>query len=90
MSRTRGRHPHRVLGQLGRAVVWRVRRGRFWDTEALPPRPTIASASPPAAPMPASPQSKPLRARLTRTITAGALTERLGLVACVLAAPDGT
>jgi hypothetical protein len=44
---------------------------------------TIGSAIPPAVPMPASPQSNPLGAA-TRTITGGALTEWLGLVACML------
>ena len=48
-----------VVGQL-REVVWRLRRVRRCETTSAPPRPIIESAKPPAAPMPASPQSKPL------------------------------
>src|SRR5947209_13140512 len=45
-------------GRSARQVV--LRRVRVWDSASAPPRPTIESAMPPAAPMPASPQSKPL------------------------------
>jgi hypothetical protein len=73
----------------GQGVGRRVRRARFCDTVSAAPRPTIESAIPPAVPMPASPQSNPPGAA-TRTITGGGLTEWLGLVACMLAAPAGT
>src|ERR1700759_3446693 len=52
-----------VVGQL-REVVWRGGRVRLCETTSAPPRPSIESAKPPAAPMPASTQSKPLSGEL--------------------------
>jgi hypothetical protein len=81
------------LGQLVRAVVWRGRRLWRWDTASAPPRPTIESAMPPAAPIPASAQSNPPVLAVTRTILGDALTGPLGLIvwcACALAVVTGT
>jgi hypothetical protein len=64
---------------VGRQVaLWRA---RAWKITSTPPRPIIASASPPAAPMPASPQANPLGA-VTRTIVGG-----LGVVGWLVAIP---
>jgi len=61
------------VGQLGTVVVGRVRRGRWREITSPPPTPSIASARPPAAPMPASPQSNPVCGAWTRTTACGAL-----------------
>ena len=63
----------RCVGQLGTVVVGRVRRGRWWEITSPPPTPSIARARPPAAPMPASPQSKPLAGVVMRTTDCGLL-----------------
>ena len=62
--------PRRVAGQLGDVVPLRLPR---WDTAIAPPTPIMARARPPAAPMPASPQSNPLGGVWIRTTACGAL-----------------
>jgi hypothetical protein len=47
-------------------------RARVWEIASAPPRPIMASARLPAAPMPASPQSNPWLGATTRTTVAGA------------------
>ena len=79
-----------VVGQLvgaGGPLGWRVRR---CESASVPPRPSIASARPAAAPIPASPQSKPLLGVMTRTIVGSDLWSpgsgvRLGCAAAVVA-----
>jgi hypothetical protein len=61
-----------VVRQLS-GVVWRLPRGRRCEAASAPPRPIIARARPPAAPMPASPQSKPFGGVWIRTTACGAL-----------------
>lgn len=79
------------MRQLVTAGVPWARRLRRPDAASPPPTPIIVRATPPAAPMAASPQSKPLGA-LTRTIAAGVPTGRLTCVAwaCVLVGIAGT
>src|SRR6476620_1127721 len=61
--------PAQVVGAVS---LWGVRR---CETTSAPPMPIIESAKPPAAPMPASLQSKPSLRDLIRTIVGGALTD---------------
>ena len=62
--------PRRIAGQLGKPVPRRLPR---WDTASAPPTPIIARARPPAAPIPASPQSNPLGGVWIRTTACGTL-----------------
>jgi len=65
-----------------------VRRPRRWDATSAPPATIIESAKPPAAPMPASPQSKAPELGLTRTIVGGVVGTGAWLSA--LGLPAGT
>src|SRR5581483_4026088 len=60
--------------QLAATAVGRVLRVRRCDRVSAPPIPTIEIARPPAAPMPASPQSKPSLAVAVGGLGAAALT----------------
>jgi hypothetical protein len=68
------------------ALVRRARRVRCPERTRAPPRPIAARATPPAAPMPASPQSNPRLGAVTRTIVgdlpAVTLAAAAGLTAC--------
>jgi hypothetical protein len=66
----RPRAARSLSGQPLSAAVWRV---RYCETPRAPPRPSIESATAPAAPMPASTQSKPRFCVWTRTTATGAV-----------------
>jgi hypothetical protein len=72
---------HPCFGQFVAAADARVWRARRWRIRSAPPSPRNASAMPAAAPMPASPQSKPWLGARTRTIVVAGLAV-LGVVGC--------
>lgn len=69
----RRRRPDLFLSRIRAAYPLAARAARRLEKAMPPPMPVIESTSPPAAPMPASPQSKPLPGVARRTIAGGIL-----------------